>query len=174
MEPTLNYQDLDDSYLDYIQYLSTLSGQQPPQWDSPPDSDWTNPFASEGGGRQEAFIQLNPQKCDKFIELAAANVEMEYPCLRRLVEEVSPVKVRQLPDLEIPPPECYMILEVDGCMDGWGGICKWKKKKFDPVSSEKICAYSSGKFNPPKSTIDAELYAVMNTMEALKIYFRTK
>ncbi|KAG6532195.1 hypothetical protein ZIOFF_006034 [Zingiber officinale] len=66
------------------------------------------------------------------------------------------VKVRQLPDLEIPPPECYMILEVDGCMDGWGGICKWKKKKFDPVSSEKICAYSSGKFNPPKSTIDAE------------------
>ncbi|KAG6532471.1 hypothetical protein ZIOFF_006317 [Zingiber officinale] len=79
MEPTLNYQDLDDSYLDYIQYLSTLSGQQPPQWDSPPDSNWTNPFASEGGGRQEAFIQLNPQKCDKFIELVAANVEMEYP-----------------------------------------------------------------------------------------------
>ncbi|KAG6506308.1 hypothetical protein ZIOFF_031631 [Zingiber officinale] len=26
MDPTLNYQDLDDSYLDYIQYLSTLSG----------------------------------------------------------------------------------------------------------------------------------------------------
>ncbi|KAG6469878.1 hypothetical protein ZIOFF_070811 [Zingiber officinale] len=54
-------------------------------------------------------------------------------------------KVRQLPDLEIPPPECYIILEVDGCMDGWGGICKWKKKKFDPISSEKICAYASGK-----------------------------
>ncbi|KAG6531846.1 hypothetical protein ZIOFF_005673 [Zingiber officinale] len=92
MDPTLNYQDLDDSYLDYIQYLSTLSGQQPPQWDNSPDSEdnWTNPFASEGGGRQEAFIQLNPQECDKFIELIAANVEMEYPCLRRLVEEVSP------------------------------------------------------------------------------------
>ncbi|KAG6489568.1 hypothetical protein ZIOFF_050843 [Zingiber officinale] len=85
MDPTLNYRDLDDSYLDYIQYLSTLSGQQPPQWDTYPDSEdnWTNPFASEGGGRQEAFIQLNPQECDKFIELVAANVEMEYPCLRR-------------------------------------------------------------------------------------------
>ncbi|KAG6533566.1 hypothetical protein ZIOFF_007441 [Zingiber officinale] len=79
MDPTLNYQDLDDSYLDYIQYLSTLSGQQPPQWDTYPDSEdnWTNPFASEGGGRQETFIQLNPQECDKFIELIAANVEME-------------------------------------------------------------------------------------------------
>ncbi|KAG6532409.1 hypothetical protein ZIOFF_006251 [Zingiber officinale] len=78
-------------------------------------------------------------------------------------------KVRQLPDLEIPPPECYMILEVDGCMDGWGGICKWKKKKFDPVSSEKICAYSSGKFNPPKSTIDAECSVVLSCQ--IMLYF---
>ncbi|KAG6492646.1 hypothetical protein ZIOFF_047611 [Zingiber officinale] len=83
-------------------------------------------------------------------------------------------KVKQLPDLEIPPSECYIILEVDGCMDGWGGICKWKKSKFDSVSSEKICAYASGKFNPPKSTIDAEIHAVQNTMEALKIYFIDK
>ncbi|KAG6506309.1 hypothetical protein ZIOFF_031632 [Zingiber officinale] len=67
-------------------------GQQPPQWDNSPDSEdnWINSFASEGGGRQEAFIQLNPQECNKFIELVAANVEMEYPCLSRLVEEVSP------------------------------------------------------------------------------------
>ncbi|XP_042375935.1 uncharacterized protein LOC121969765 isoform X1 [Zingiber officinale] len=82
-------------------------------------------------------------------------------------------KVKQPLELEIPP-ECYVILEVDGCMDGWGGICKWKKQKFDPISSEKICAYSSGKFNLPKSTIDAEIYAVMNTMEDLKIYFLDK
>ncbi|KAG6496059.1 hypothetical protein ZIOFF_043907 [Zingiber officinale] len=83
-------------------------------------------------------------------------------------------KVKQLPDLEIPSPDYYIVLEVDGCMDGWGGICKWKKKKYDPISLEKICAYSSGKYNPPKSTIDAEIHAVMNTMEALKIYFLDK
>ncbi|KAG6506751.1 hypothetical protein ZIOFF_032080 [Zingiber officinale] len=83
MDPTLNYQDLDDSYLDYIQYLSTLSEQQPPQWDNSPDSEdhWTNPFASEGGGRQETFIQLNPQECDKFIELVAANEYLDHGSL---------------------------------------------------------------------------------------------
>ncbi|KAG6477078.1 hypothetical protein ZIOFF_066330 [Zingiber officinale] len=39
-------------------------------------------------------------------------------------------KVRQLPDLEIPPPECYMILEVDGCMDGWSDILFFKAFAF--------------------------------------------
>ncbi|CAD5178855.1 unnamed protein product [Musa acuminata subsp. malaccensis] len=59
-------------------------------------------------------------------------------------------------------------------MEGWGGICKWKKQKHDPKSTEKICAYASGKFNPIKSTIDAEMHAVMKTLEALKIYFLDK
>lgn len=82
--------------------------------------------------------------------------------------------VQKLPDLEVPPEECIVILETDGCMDGWGGICKWKPKLHDPRSSEKICAYASGKYNPHKSTIDAEIHAVMNTMDSLKIYFIDK
>lgn len=80
-------------------------------------------------------------------------------------------QVRNLPDLCIPPEECFIIIETDGCMDGWGGVCKWKPKRYDPKSTEKPCAYASGKFNPPKSTIDAEIFAVMNSLEALKIYY---
>ncbi|KAG6492555.1 hypothetical protein ZIOFF_047518 [Zingiber officinale] len=91
--------------------------------------------------------------------------------LVKLIKE----KVRQLPDLEVPPSlEIFIVLEVDGCMSGWGGICKWKPQKNDPRSTEKICAYTSGKFCPIKSTIDAEIHAVMKTMEGLKIYYLDK
>ncbi|KAF3779472.1 Polyprotein P3 [Nymphaea thermarum] len=78
---------------------------------------------------------------------------------------------QQLPALSIPPTKCFIILETDGCMEGWGGICKWKPQKYDSRSMEKPCAYASGKFSPPKSTIDAEIYAVMNSLESLKIYY---
>ncbi|KAG6493324.1 hypothetical protein ZIOFF_048306 [Zingiber officinale] len=82
--------------------------------------------------------------------------------------------IQTLPDLKVPPEECFIILETDGCMEGWGGICKWKRCKFDPRTTEKVCAYASGKFNPPKSTIDVEIHAVMNSLKALKIYFLDK
>ncbi|GJT11370.1 Orf y [Tanacetum coccineum] len=61
-----------------------------------------------------------------------------------------------------------------GCMEGWGGIVKWKKSKEDPKSSEKICAYASGKFSTTQSTIDAEINACINTLEKLKIYYIDK
>ncbi|KAJ4731119.1 polyprotein [Rhynchospora pubera] len=79
--------------------------------------------------------------------------------------------VQQLPDLELPPEGSYIILETDGCMEGWGGVCKWKKTKYDPRNTEKVCAYASGKFPVIKSTIDAEIYACMETMKALKIHY---
>nr|GFB16121.1 ORFIII-like polyprotein [Tanacetum cinerariifolium] len=62
----------------------------------------------------------------------------------------------------------------DGCMEGWGGIVKWKKRKEDPRSSERICAYASGKFSTTQSTIDAEINACINTLEKLKIYYLDK
>ncbi|GJZ07198.1 putative polyprotein [Tanacetum coccineum] len=80
-------------------------------------------------------------------------------------------KVQQLPDLSIPPEEAHIILEVDGCMEGWGGIVKWKQRKEDLRSTEKICAYASGKFTNVQSTIDAEINACINTLEKLKIYY---
>ncbi|KAG6500548.1 hypothetical protein ZIOFF_040396 [Zingiber officinale] len=89
MEPTLNHEeDDDDSNLDYIQYLASLSTQKAPIWDDYSDSEWTNPFASRGGGEEE-FLEIVPSNCKEFIELIAANCEMEYPCLRRLVEGAS-------------------------------------------------------------------------------------
>ncbi|GJU60858.1 putative polyprotein [Tanacetum coccineum] len=77
-------------------------------------------------------------------------------------------------DLKIPPENAYIILETDGCMEGWGGIVKWKKIKGDLRSSEKICAYASGKFSTTQSTINAEINACINTLEKLKIYYLDK
>ncbi|KAF3772020.1 Polyprotein P3 [Nymphaea thermarum] len=79
--------------------------------------------------------------------------------------------VQNLPALTIPPTKCFIVLETDGCMEGWGGICKWKLQKYDPRSMEKPCAYASRKFSPPKSTIDAEIFAVMDSLESLKSYY---
>ncbi|GJY94184.1 putative polyprotein [Tanacetum coccineum] len=59
-------------------------------------------------------------------------------------------------------------------MKGWGGIVKWKKSKEDPRSSERICAYASGKFSTTQSTIDTEINACINTLEKLKIYYLDK
>ncbi|AAO21220.1 putative polyprotein [Badnavirus maculakalanchoes] len=81
-------------------------------------------------------------------------------------------QVQNLPDLELPPQEAIMVIEADGCMEGWGGICKWKI--FGPRTSEKVCAYASGKFNPIKSTIDAEIQAVINSLDKFKIYYLDK
>nr|AYR16591.1 ORF3 [Taro bacilliform CH virus] len=83
-------------------------------------------------------------------------------------------KVQNLPDLELPPPNCHIVLETDGCKDGWGGVCKWKPQRCDGKTKEKICAYASGKFNPPKSTIDAEIHAVLNSLNSFKIYYLDK
>nr|AXG50786.1 ORF3 [Piper yellow mottle virus] len=82
--------------------------------------------------------------------------------------------IQELPELELPPENCCIVIETDGCMNGWGGVCKWKPMACDPKSTEKICAYCSGKFDPPKSTIDAEIHAVMNSLEKLKIYYLDK
>ncbi|KAG6519998.1 hypothetical protein ZIOFF_017027 [Zingiber officinale] len=82
--------------------------------------------------------------------------------------------VKNLPDLTIPPEKCFVIIETDGCMDGWGGILKWKQQKYDSKASEQISAYASGKFSPPKSTIDAEIHAVMNSLNSFKIYYPDK
>ncbi|GKE25638.1 Orf y [Tanacetum coccineum] len=93
----------------------------------------------------------------------------DYELVRKIKEQV-----QNLPDLEIPPENAYIILETDGCMEGWGGVIKWKKSKEDPRSSERICAYASGKFSTTQSTIDAEINACINTLEKLKIYYLDK
>ncbi|KAG6493297.1 hypothetical protein ZIOFF_048276 [Zingiber officinale] len=75
-----------------------------------------------------------------------------------LIHKIKKV-ITNYPNLAIPLEQCYIILETDGCMEGWGGICKWNPQKYDAKSEEKICAYASGKYSPIKSTIDAEIHA---------------
>ncbi|GJX30027.1 putative polyprotein [Tanacetum coccineum] len=93
----------------------------------------------------------------------------DYELVRKIKEQV-----QNLLDLEILPKTAYIILETDGCMKGWGRIVKWKKSKEDPRSSERICAYASGKFLTTQSIIDAEINACINTLEKLKIYYLDK
>ncbi|XAR53205.1 DNA-directed DNA polymerase [Bertholletia excelsa] len=83
-------------------------------------------------------------------------------------------EVQSLPDLQIPPEKAYIIIETDGCMTGWGAVCKWKTAKTAPRKEESISAYASGKFPTTKSTIDAEIYACINALTALKIHYLDK
>ncbi|KAG6510097.1 hypothetical protein ZIOFF_028105 [Zingiber officinale] len=82
--------------------------------------------------------------------------------------------VQTLPDLELPHENAYIIIETDGSMEGWGGVCKWKQAKYDPKKTEKICAYASGKFSIIKSIIDAEIHACMEALSAMKIHYLDK
>lgn len=91
----------------------------------------------------------------------------------KIVEKIKE-QVRNLPELEIPPSNAVILLETDGCMEGWGGICKWKMTKGEPRTKEKICAYASGRFNPIKGAIDAEVQAVILSLEKFKIYYLDK
>ena len=91
----------------------------------------------------------------------------------KVIREIK-LLVKQLPDLHIPPKDAYIVLETDGCMEGWGGVCKWRPGKGSLRSTEKVCAYASGKFPCVKSTIDAEIHACMETLAALKIHYLDK
>ncbi|KAF3787427.1 Polyprotein P3 [Nymphaea thermarum] len=115
-------------------------------------------------------IRLQPNIIKKITPGTSVWQDKPYQQDWTLVKQIKE-QVQNLPALTIPPTKCFIILETDGCMEGWGGICKWRPQKYDSRSMEKPCAYASGKFNPPKSTIDAEIFAVMNSLESLKIYY---
>nr|ASG91844.1 polyprotein [Cacao swollen shoot virus] len=90
-----------------------------------------------------------------------------------LIKEIKGM-VQKLPDLAVPPTKSCIIIESDGCMEGWGAICKWKTAKEDSRTTERICAYASGKFAIMKSTIDAEIYALIKALESFKIFYLDK
>ncbi|KAI9095065.1 hypothetical protein K1719_026529 [Acacia pycnantha] len=54
-------------------------------------------------------------------------------------------KSRNLPDLELPQEDSYIIVECDGSLSGWGGVLKWKPHKGDLASTEKRFAMNKGK-----------------------------
>ncbi|AEC49877.1 polyprotein [Banana streak UI virus] len=93
----------------------------------------------------------------------------DWKIIRKMKEEV-----RRLPKMAIPPEDAYIVIETDGSMNGWGGVCYWKKSKADPRSTEQVCRYASGKFNKPKSTIEAEIFGVLNSLEKFRLYYIDK
>nr|GEZ04636.1 TPA: orf y [Tanacetum cinerariifolium] len=70
----------------------------------------------------EGTINLQPHIIKKIVNFNEEELKMKKG-LRKIKEQV-----QNLPDLEIPPENAYIILETDGCMEGCGGIVKWKKK----------------------------------------------
>ena len=56
----------------------------------------------------------------------------DWELIRKIKKEI-----QNLPDLELPPVDSYIILETDGCMEGWGGVCKWKKIQIRPKINRK-------------------------------------
>ncbi|GKA41797.1 putative polyprotein [Tanacetum coccineum] len=128
----------------------------------------------EAGRKSNDSIFYSGTQVGMIIVLQALKSNRPIPLCPELKGTKIKEQVQNLPDLEIPPENAYIILETDGCMEGWGGIVKWKKSKEDPRSSERICAYASGKFSTTQSTIDAEINACINTLEKLKIYYLDK
>nr|GEX91042.1 hypothetical protein [Tanacetum cinerariifolium] len=82
----------------------------------------------------EGTIKLQPHIIKKIVNFNEEELKTKKG-LRKIKEQV-----QNLPDLEIPPENAYIILETDGCMEGCGGIVKWKKSKGDPKREMKQLA----------------------------------
>lgn len=63
---------------------------------------------------------------------------------------------------------------MDGSLDGWGGVLKWKPSKDSPSTTEKIARYCSGKYKNSLHNIDAELMACINSLQKFRIFLYDK
>lgn len=88
----------------------------------------------------------------------------------KIVQKVRKL-VQELPDMEIALPGSHIIIESDGYMEGWGGVCKRKKGKTNPRSTERVSAYASGKFKNLKSIIDVEIEACKQFLVLFKYLY---
>lgn len=78
--------------------------------------------------------------------------------------------IKKLHPLILPTPNSYIIIETDGCLEGWGGILKWKHLEKSSPSQEKIARYCSGVYKTSITTIDAEIMAYIYTLQKFKIF----
>ncbi|GJQ90695.1 hypothetical protein Tco_0001834 [Tanacetum coccineum] len=61
---------------------------------------------------------------EKKMLMVIKDLSSDFELVRKIKEQV-----QNLPDLKIPPKNAYIILETDGCMEGWGGIVNGEKKR---------------------------------------------
>ena len=81
--------------------------------------------------------------------------------------------VKNIKSLELPLVTDYIIIEVDGCKEGWGVIILCKSDKYNPKDTKKICSYASGSLNKTGmnwTSIDYEIQALINALEKFKIF----
>ena len=90
------------------------------------------------------------------------------------------IKVKQavtnLPDLKLPLDTDYLIIECDGCEEGWGAILKSKPNKYSPKTEEQICRYGSGQYRERRltSSIDQEILAVNYALDSFRLFLLNK
>ena len=90
----------------------------------------------------------------------------------KLVKKIKEA-VKNIKPLELPLVTDYIIIEVDGCKEGWGAILLSKPNKYSPKDTEKICSYASGNFNKAGSnwtSLDFEIQALISALEKFKIF----
>ena len=80
--------------------------------------------------------------------------------------------VASLPDLKLPLDTDYLIVECDGCEEGWGVILKSKPSKYSPKNEEQICRYNSGQYKEKRlnSSIDQVILAIDYALDSLRLF----
>uniref|UniRef100_A0A251RXY7 Putative enzymatic polyprotein n=1 Tax=Helianthus annuus TaxID=4232 RepID=A0A251RXY7_HELAN len=89
----------------------------------------------------------------------------------KLVKEIK-MAIKNIKPLELPLVTDYIIIETDGCKEGWGAVLLCKPSKYSPKQEEKICAYASGNFQNKTSwtSIDFEIQALIYALEKFKLF----
>lgn len=84
--------------------------------------------------------------------------------------------VKSLPTLSLPLDKDYLVIEIDNCETGWGGILLRKQSKYDSKSSESICRYTSGKYKEKGhlTSLDYEILAIIYCLDSFMLFICNK
>ncbi|KAH7674058.1 Ribonuclease H protein [Dioscorea alata] len=85
--------------------------------------------------------------------------------VQKLKQIVSNIKL-----LELPPPNSYLIIEIDGHIRGWGAVLKFRSSKESLKNEEKISKYDTGTYTTKVTSTDAEILACIKAMEKFKLF----
>ncbi|KAL4568034.1 hypothetical protein LXL04_023634 [Taraxacum kok-saghyz] len=72
-------------------------------------------------------------------------------------------KIKNLPELALPLDTVYLIIETDGCSQGWGAVLCCKPNKFSEKSLERIYRYNN-----------AELLAISYALDRFELFIISK
>jgi len=86
--------------------------------------------------------------------------------------------VNNLSYLSLPLDYDYLVIECDGCEQGWRAILKKKKHNYEKFHDEEICRYASGKYHTKpqvySTSTNYEVNAIINVLEGFKLFLVNK